>query len=138
MTPTFALAFLVLPAGASAASPVCAFENIFGAGPPPYYVAYHLDSAAGTAPGLQANKHLQGIKIDGSLDDPAWLEVGFTAPNPDICGTPATCPPDNATTTNPTNDCGVAAKPSRCDTPRCAPPWHDRAPAPPPYPQPFI
>ena len=25
----------------------CAFDNIFGAGPPPYYVAYHLGANAG-------------------------------------------------------------------------------------------
>ena len=52
-------------------SDFCKFDNIFGAGNPPYYVNYKT----ATPP-----------VIDGSLDDPAWKEVEFTVSNPDICG----------------------------------------------------
>lgn len=66
----------------------CAFTNIFGAGPPPYYVAYKVD----TPP-----------VIDGALDDPAWAEVGFTDSNPGeggdgtLCGARDTANPHTTT-----------------------------------------
>ena len=56
---------------ASVSAPFCAFADIFGAGAPPYYVTY---------------KTAAPPTIDGSLDDPAWLEVPWTQSNPDICG----------------------------------------------------
>ena len=58
-------------ASASASAPFCAFADIFGAGAPPYYVTYKTSAPPA---------------IDGSLDDPAWLEVPWTQSNPDICG----------------------------------------------------
>jgi len=68
--------FLFLFFSSSSAAPesdICAFDNIYGAGSPPYYVNYKLQ------PGEE-------IKIDGSIDDPAWRDVAFTQSNPDICG----------------------------------------------------
>ena len=46
----------------------CAFKKL----EPPYYVAYKAPEGS--------------IQIDGSIDEPAWKEVAWTAPNQDICG----------------------------------------------------
>ena len=74
---------------------ICSFENIFGAGTPPYYVAYKLE------PNEQ-------IKIDGNIDDAAWERVAWTDSNTDICGTSEYC-----------NDNGSCAKgPDTCAIPR--------------------
>ena len=73
----------------------CNFNNIFGAGPPPYYINYKL----------QTN---QTITIDGNLNDPAWKEVAFTDSNPDICGTQEYC--------NTNGNC--ATGPDTCAVPR--------------------
>ena len=116
---------------ASGSAPFCAFENVYGAGPPPYYVAYEVGKGKG--------KGATSITIDGDLDDPAWLvrpeprptppppllrlwglwarqEVGFTRSNPDICGDSTYCPPDTPSITDPASTCKLSA--SACKTPR--------------------
>lgn len=88
------LAVLII---STTATNVCDFDNIFGAGSPPYYVSYLLDE----------NKE-GGIVIDGNLNESAWTDVAWTASNPDICGTFEYC-----------NDQGSCAKgPDSCATPR--------------------
>lgn len=110
LVPKLALAvtFATAPAPSEASDGFCEFENIFGAGPPPYYVAYK--NSAGSK-----------IKIDGSLDDPAWLEVPFTRSNPDICGTAESCPTEGARSSKYPcggNCCLESLKPGICDKPR--------------------
>ena len=88
MVPTLLLPLLGAAVSASSAPPeFCGFENIFGAGTPPYYVAYKLDAAAagndaagaGGGGSVAAAAAAPPIKIDGNLNDPAWLEVGSQA-----------------------------------------------------------
>ena len=79
-------------------------------------MAYKLPSApAGTS-------HPPAIKIDGSLDEPAWHEVAFTDSNPDICGTSDHCPNDGKINQSkyPCSDncCTAAMKPNTCGVPR--------------------
>jgi hypothetical protein len=95
-------------AGERLLPPQCAFDNIFGAGAPPYYVTYELPAG-------------RSITIDGSLDDDAWQEVGFTRSNPDICGDAEHCPTaGNQSGRYPCsgNCCNEAQKPRTCGKPR--------------------
>ena len=51
----------VAEVGASAtAAPLCEFDNIFGAGSPPYYVAYHLGEPRHGAAAVAGEWHLSG------------------------------------------------------------------------------
>ena len=102
-SPSIPLAVFVAAAALVSTSPplpdVCRFDNAYGAGPPPYYVNYKLQSTGSTPP-----------VIDGSLDDAAWNDVAFTVSNPDICGTAAYC--------STAGNCAKGQKPEGCATPR--------------------
>eukprot|EP00038_Savillea_parva_P012574 m.205560 g.205560 ORF g.205560 m.205560 type:complete len:442 (-) comp22997_c0_seq1:178-1503(-) len=104
----------------ASAGDFCAFDNIFGAGAPPYYVAYHLGKQAGTA-SPDTVLPPPAITIDGSLDESVWQEVAFTRSNPDICGDATHCPASNGRYKDypcGTNCCSEKLKPNTCGTPR--------------------
>eukprot|EP01046_Picozoa_sp_COSAG06_P072303 COSAG06_NODE_21097_length_769_cov_1.661194_1_plen_172_part_01 len=84
MVPTLLPLLSAAVSASSTPSEFCGFDNIFGAGAPPYYVAYTLDAAAasnapaaagGGGGSADAPAAAAPIEIDGNLNDPAWLEV---------------------------------------------------------------